>query len=748
MGHLINPVAYRLGHTRSWEDSWFVKNIYYPEFLHSVLKIRKYIYYYWTTRFMEKKGILFSHLSIYKFLKYMLIKIFLYNTDMEKYVYAFYAKGIGVFSDSFYYRIKRKKKKKFPFRYQRYKPDLFFLLFLYYSYFTRLKIKRKKKIKKAFFFVNNLARLSNKKFNFNANLNKKNNFYSYDRIVLNKKVKLSFDYLNALKNSELDVFFDVPDKKEMIRNKRHLSIPAYENKIEQLSIKKLNMGLLDFLIYVFFKINTLEKSKEDLIRNKKKRRSVEMILNYPLKLQQLKSVLDKYLKLNIKLEKKRRRSVSNFYFFLTFIIKAIFKMKKNHSRANFKLREFNLRLIRLFLFNRVYTKFAFFYGKFLGNVLNILTKIKDFSFKFCFISNNSVNAKFLTRYIGLKLKKKFPLFTVINPLKKELKKLARKKKEKKKKRLYYDSIGKSRFNTKLLDYKTNFFLFVKYLSNKYLEALDFYFNKNSILITFDLYTFFFILKKKYKDQMLLVSLRNKFSNIWKIRKKKRYINKKWIFFLFFLLKKNIYKSYLIKKKRILCSFYSYIKNKLLINLFFSSNKYDLDSIVTLLVRLRGDQYTFFFLNSEYIMLTVYSFFFNYSVFDYTLFRVNYEGIITSNFFLKTFTFHMYVQYSFNKLIDYLNINKKKHYLKTKTLYESSSFILGYKMSFKGRFTRKQRASSVWFHQGFVPLNTIKGCIDYSFFTIPLKNSAVSIKLWLYKNTNKVIWDSKFIDKIY
>jgi ribosomal protein S3 len=62
------------------------------------------------------------------------------------------------------------------------------------------------------------------------------------------------------------------------------------------------------------------------------------------------------------------------------------------------------------------------------------------------------------------------------------------------------------------------------------------------------------------------------------------------------------------------------------------------------------------------------------------------------------------------------------------------------MSFKGRFTRKQRASSVWFHQGLVPLNTFKGYIDYSFFTIPLKNSAISIKLWLYKNKNWVIWD--------
>ena len=91
MGHLINPIAYRLGHSRSWEDSWFVKNVYYPEFLHSMLKIRNYIYYFWTTYLMEKKGILFSHFYIYKFLKKLLVKIFLYNTDLEKNIYAFYA---------------------------------------------------------------------------------------------------------------------------------------------------------------------------------------------------------------------------------------------------------------------------------------------------------------------------------------------------------------------------------------------------------------------------------------------------------------------------------------------------------------------------------------------------------------------------------------------------------------------------------------------------------------------------------
>jgi hypothetical protein len=57
-------------------------------------------------------------------------------------------------------------------------------------------------------------------------------------------------------------------------------------------------------------------------------------------------------------------------------------------------------------------------------------------------------------------------------------------------------------------------------------------------------------------------------------------------------------------------------------------------------------------------------------------------------------FYLYVDFSFKKIMEYLNLNRRKHYIKLKNKCKPSSFILGYKMSFKGRFTRKQRASSI------------------------------------------------------
>jgi ribosomal protein S3 len=67
------------------------------------------------------------------------------------------------------------------------------------------------------------------------------------------------------------------------------------------------------------------------------------------------------------------------------------------------------------------------------------------------------------------------------------------------------------------------------------------------------------------------------------------------------------------------------------------------------------------------------------------------------------------------------------------LHTKSNNLKGYKMHLTGRFTRKQRASYYWFSRGKVPLNTISAFVDFAFFTIPLTNSAITVKVWLYKS---------------
>jgi hypothetical protein len=143
------------------------------------------------------------------------------------------------------------------------------------------------------------------------------------------------------------------------------------------------------------------------------------------------------------------------------------------------------------------------------------------------------------------------------------------------------------------------------------------------------------------------------------------------------------------------SMHFYIKNKLFINLLFGFNKYNIDNLVIIFFSLKGDSNTFFFFNNDYVILVIYSFFYNNNLLNINVMsNVNTKYVVMSHYFFKSFMFYTYVQYSFNYLFDYLKINKKSYYFKMKELYSTSSFILGYKMSFKGRFTRKQRASSV------------------------------------------------------
>jgi hypothetical protein len=432
---------------------------------------------------MEKKGILFSHLNIYKFFKKLLVKIFLYNTDLEKNIYAFYARGVGIFSDSFYYRYKKKKKKE-PFNYERYKPDLFFLFFLYFVYFTRNKIKRNIKKRKAFLYINKKKNEENEKKYIYYNL------YNKKRQLISNN-----DFLNNIKEGNLYKFLKNEEK-----NNEFLKIEAYDNKINLLKFKKLNIGFLDFFFYIFFKINMLNKRQDDIIHGSGSRRHYEMILNYSVKIKKLIILLKIFLKTGIKIgsKHKRKRSIRNFIFFLTFFLKILNNIKKKTGRKRVKLRDINLKLIRLFVFNKILTDFSYFYGNFLGHIILILSNINNYQFKFCYITNKSINARFLARYIGLKLRGKFPLFYVINPIKRELKKLA------KKKRIKNLLSKKVNINKLKLNFKNVYINIITYLFNRYSDISLFYYKKFKTLITFDIFSFFLILKKKKEYQMLLI----------------------------------------------------------------------------------------------------------------------------------------------------------------------------------------------------------------------------------------------------
>ena len=55
-------------------------------------------------------------------------------------------------------------------------------------------------------------------------------------------------------------------------------------------------------------------------------------------------------------------------------------------------------------------------------------------------------------------------------------------------------------------------------------------------------------------------------------------------------------------------------------------------------------------------------------------------------------------------------------------------LQGFRIRLHGRFTRKQIAASYHFQEGSMPLSSMKAFIDYGFTTVPLRNSAIGVKV--------------------
>ena len=111
--------------------------------------------------------------------------------------------------------------------------------------------------------------------------------------------------------------------------------------------------------------------------------------------------------------------------------------------------------------------------------------------------------------------------------------------------------------------------------------------------------------------------------------------------------------------------------------------------------------------------------------------INTKIIYIGSFFVRNLISYRLTQ---DLWLNYRNFNLRD--LRQKYIPKYSTLLYGFKIVIKGRFSRKQRASKVIMTVGKVPLNTGDAVIDYTFLTIPLKNSAVGIKVYLYRNGNK------------
>lgn len=92
MGHLINPVGYRLGVFGNWKDSWISTNmVVYSELLHNIPTLKKigWMFLREETEIGEnfqKSSIIYSHLNMeQKFVDQLRLKVYFYDCENERF---------------------------------------------------------------------------------------------------------------------------------------------------------------------------------------------------------------------------------------------------------------------------------------------------------------------------------------------------------------------------------------------------------------------------------------------------------------------------------------------------------------------------------------------------------------------------------------------------------------------------------------------------------------------------------------
>jgi hypothetical protein len=324
-------------------------------------------------------------------------------------------------------------------------------------------------------------------------------------------------------------------------------------------------------------------------------------------------------------------------------------------------------------------------------------------FNYFFISNDTVSSQLVARYVCLKFKRGFTVRRVIGPLKRELVRVAKKGWGTQKPYIiyHYKAMYKNkknyvkrviRFAVKVSRY---FFFFNAFKNYK----------KNNLFIYFNLFKFF---KKKNK---------NKFRFLFYL-----YFNCKVVLYillrkLFFIRK--FYKNYKAKKGQIS----TWLKKINIANLFPVILNLDKKINFNYSVR-KGEAIDNSYIESSFLN----SFrFFNVFLFYKRIKKVNNKAVAISSY-LNNNLFNFGIIKSLWSI--YINFNKRNTRNKYIPIFNSP--IMGLKMVIKGRFSRRDRVSKMMINMGKVPLNTLKAVIDYDFLSVPIKNSAMSFKIYIYR----------------
>lgn len=383
----------------------------------------------------------------------------------------------------------------------------------------------------------------------------------------------------------------------------------------------------------------------------------------------------------------------------------------------------NLRLSSVFLISNkfmiikrlYYLAFTYRYNLRWANGLSkcysrLMERFLSFKYKvkmvFYLTDNNCVNARFLSRYIARKLKQGSFLRPLLKPIKKELRYLMRLSRIPK--RSFAGIVAKKFLKDKsfFINKKELYRSFLNYFYKKYKKINYIYYKKYNIYFTLDM-----IIKSIWFYN--LISNKNEKKEI---TTKYLYLYKAWLYFYKHIIYLSIFE-------------YKFLINNITKNIFLPKyKKAYLSSWSKKFVNLLNSIYIALYVQKLTIM-EYYPDPINERIFDDKFIEIFRVVNINHKRYFK-FLFSKYVYKSFFKVH---NVN----YLRARINYVTrGNNLIGYKMKLAGRFSRKQRAGHLWFSKGKAPLNTLSALVDYAYYSIPIINSVISVRIWLYKSIDK------------
>lgn len=343
-------------------------------------------------------------------------------------------------------------------------------------------------------------------------------------------------------------------------------------------------------------------------------------------------------------------------------------------------------------------------SRFLGYIFEIITKFQKVYVHFYLTNNNCVNAKFLSRYIARKLQQGYPVKQLLNPIRKELAFLLALSSMPS--MSYYTFCIRKYIHSKVKyeGSKSLYKILLSYIFVNYMKIRHYNFLKEKTFLNIDLliiYTWLNSILLSLPESLITNHLLNEYRNTNNIILFGRdYFKKKIAYICFFenkflftntkyLVYPKLSESYILNKSHKFLYFFNWIYNYVFVNKFCLTADHMIVSHYGFSLRGLGSNMARFF---------------NYSYYNY-----NYKSGYQS-----------------------LGINFLKSRIK---IHTKGSNLIGYKMYLMGRFTRKQRAGHLWFSRGKTPLNTISAFIDFGFHSLSLKNSTITVKVWLYKSSD-------------